>query len=618
MAADTAIVLAKTNGLVVHSPDHGVGNGHHVPDGNEAPIGDSPSESDAQETADADPEFWPFFAAAHGYEVRDGAVYLAGALVCKFVPKPIGEVVRHHDLDDETRQSRSLVMQFEMPDGQVFERRLEPCERELDRGKAIVRALPSDIARLSVTNTKHVALAAAALKAPDFFVEHVVEQSGWLPGSDQFALPGAPGVDLRRIASVPGARLLRFPSNPDEAATRQAVTELVAILESAPAEVTVPVIGAMVAAPIFDQKLRARGFITKVSGATGSGKTTLVRTAYCLVGDFFLQPGCMATWRSTTTTIEQLVHVMRHLPAFIDDYRTTDRGATETLRDVAMMVGNGVGRVRSIRRDGALGMEPALRANALVVATGEHIAEHDGGVAARILEIDARDIDFARLVSLQPDALKKLPHLYVGYIRWLALMPEETWVEAREQHRALCDTLDRTSRAVENVATLLVSLQLLLKFLEYGLRVASPQLQRYQAAMTSFENSVPELLRVQQLRIREATVEQMALSELARGIRAGEVIVRRPPGDRASPQSAPLTIGYDEEYVYLPPTETERWVSNQLRRAGVVDKPLGRRNLGAALAKREEPRQMTLDGRRTHFWVMERSRLGDEWRDLLP
>lgn len=569
------------------------------------------------EAGEGAPEFWPFPAADHDYEIRNGSVYLKGELVCDFVPRAIGEEVRHLDLDDETRVRRNLIVRFELPDGQVFERRLESPERELDRGKAILRAVPSDLARLSVVSTKQVARAAGAFKSPSFFIERVVEQTGWLPGSSHFALPATPGVDLSRIGSLPGMRLLRFPTVPDLAAARAAVSEVITIMTSAPPEVVAPVIATIAAAPLFREKLAARGFITKLSGATGAGKTTLVRTACAMLGDFHQQPGCMTTWRSTTTTLEQAVHTLRDLPVFIDDYRTNDSGATESLRNIAMMVGNGVGRVRSHRRDGELGVESALRGNSLVLATGEHIAEHDGGVAARLLELDAQDIDFRRLIAIRVDSLRRLPHLYGSYIAWLARLPPDTWLEAKEHHARVCDELGRSSRATENVATLLIGLQLLMKFLEHGVNASAVAIQQYRDVVAVFQNGLPQLVRLQELRIGESTVEQMALSELARGVRSGQVILRSVPDSGSSGPKGGLILGFDSLNLYLPPSETERWVSSELRRAGVIAKPIGRGNLGAALTERDQRRQVVLAGRRPHCWVLARARLGDEWRELV-
>jgi tRNA A37 threonylcarbamoyladenosine biosynthesis protein TsaE len=403
---------------------------------------------------------------------------------------------------------------------------------------------------------------------------------------------------------------------PDLATARAAVSEFITIMTSAPPDIVAPVIATIAAAPVFREKLQARGFITKLSGPTGAGKTTLVRSAYAMLGDFHQQPGCITTWRSTTTTLEQAVHTLRDLPVFIDDYRTNDSGATESLRNIAMMAGNGVGRVRSHRRDGELGVESALRGNSLVLATGEHIAEHDGGVAARLLELDAHDIDYRRLIGISVDGLRRLPHLYGSYVAWLALLPRDTWLEAQGHHAIACDDLGRSSRATENVATLLIGLQLFMKFLERGVSATNLAVQQYQDVVNTFQADLPQLIRLQELRIGEATIEKMALSELARGVRSGQVALRHVPDSAASGPKSGLIIGFDSQNLYLPPSETERWVSDQLRRAGVIAKPIGRGNLGSSLTERDQRRQVVLAGRRPHCWVLARVRLSDEWREL--
>jgi hypothetical protein len=330
--------------------------------------------------------------------------------VCGFVPIPLSETAVVTNIDEGAESSRRMRIEYVSPTGDRVERDVDGTT---NLGAAIVASAPRLLDRLSVSSVADVALAAEQFRDPDYSQHVELGQTGWLPDGT-FALPGDPRVRLGAISKLPGAALLGVPTAPDADAVTAGAAALLRVCASAPADVSMPVLAAIAGAPIFrsSDHLAARGFTVMLTGASGQGKTTLMRGMYSLLGEFRRPPECITTFRSTFAAIEPALFALRDLPVFIDNFRGHDAGARDTFRNIALAVGDGAPRAT---RGG--GKPHSLQPKCLVVATGEHGFDDDAAVAGRIIEVPCRDVDIGQLLDVENGAGQALPHLFGAYVR---------------------------------------------------------------------------------------------------------------------------------------------------------------------------------------------------------
>jgi hypothetical protein len=333
----------------------------------------------------------------------------------------------------------------------------------------------------------------------------------------------------------------------------------------------------------------------------------------------------VATGLSTFTSLEQALHAYRDLPVFIDDFRETDGAARETFRRLVLALGDGSGRGRTGLSAGGARITRALQLVALLLATGEQSIDDDAAIAGRIVEVTARDIDVASLLRIAPEKRHAMPHTYAAYLAFLSALPERYWFAQREAMRALALELGSSeSRAAENIATIVITLDIVTDFFNVTFAANSSITRPWQEFMAGFRQRLPEIMSEHARRVREEAIDEVVLAEIARGLCAGEIRLARLPTGRIAPPDArgKLVGAYDREKIYLQPDIITRWVSDQLLRAKRRRDALGRKTLGRALAARvgvggDFRTQRTIDGKVQWLWPVPRSGLSDVWQGLL-
>lgn len=113
--------------------------------------------------------------------------------VCGFAPMLLGELEIVNDLDDPaSTTSRSLVVRISLPDGTSTVVTV-PVEAGKNLSAAIIDAVPSALARCSVSKPNEVKQAAAAFTSASYSIRTMFKQTGWLPDGG-FVFPGSEAV----------------------------------------------------------------------------------------------------------------------------------------------------------------------------------------------------------------------------------------------------------------------------------------------------------------------------------------------------------------------------------------------------------------------------------------
>jgi len=570
-------------------------------------------------------DFSPIYQAGVGHYFADGgATYLRTAkgdeLVAEFVAVPTEERVTISDSDEPHPETSSVItMAITTPAGDAGVVQV-PIMRGKSASNAIIDALPSARARLSVRKRSHVAAAATAFTSPAYVVHTAHAQTGWLPDGS-FALPGTPEVDLSRLGRTPGLNLLCVPQQPNLELLAPGADVLLRICRSAKPDLTLPLLGTLAAAPVFRRPdmLGARAFLTLLAGPSGACKTTFLTRLFSMLGDLWRQPGCVATWRTTYATLEQFVHDLRDLPILFDNFRASDGNSQETFRELVISIGDGTGRGRTSWSSDGPRVVGASRVSGLVVASGEHGFADDAAVNGRLLELVAEGIDRDALLALMPEELATLPHLFSAFLKYLSTQSPSSWARRREWMHETAGSLTATAdaRTSEHLATVVTAL---VTFVEFITLARVPTSDAWRELAAEFFEVLPRVADVQASRVRNDRVDQIVLAEIARGLR--ERKVRLEHLGHASGGGGRLLLGaYDDTLVLLIPDVVTRWASDEVRASGRRRHAVGRKELGWALAARgggDGARvQRTFGGARHWVWTVRRASLGQDWDGLI-
>jgi hypothetical protein len=570
-----------------------------------------------------EPDFSPVFTVAHGeFTAEGGETYrdLPGKgrqQVCGFVPVVLGETVTVNDIDNMSAGNKSVDLNIRIAtpdsDANVV---VVPVRTGRTLSGAIVDAVPSGLARLAVGRPADVGPAARAFTSPAFFRRTIFAQTGWLPDGS-FGFPGSAAVSLDRLGISQGIALLDVPEEPDLALASHGGIVLSRLCSMAPTSVTVLVLATILAGPLF-RRAGARAFLVLLAGSSQAAKTPLISRFYSLLGRFYEQPGCIATWTTTPTTIEAYLHGLRDLPVLIDNYRAQDGSARETFRKTVIALGDGAGRARSAWTQGGMQVVGASDPRSLVLATGEHGYEDDAAVNGRMIQLAAQDIDRRALLRVQTTDLTSLPHLFSAFVAFLRAQPPEQWLRWHSEMLVLSEKLtdQAEARTSEHLATLITTFDVFLEFIE---AVFPEQRGMWGPIAEVFGREVPDIAETQASRVRDDQLDRVVLREIARGVRQGkaylEPIGAAPP---AQPKGEWLG-GFDGTFIFLVADLTAKWANEQLgsRRGARV----GRTTLGEALRGRcggdGVRRQVSIGGRRLWVWPIRRQGLDDAWDGLL-
>lgn len=564
------------------------------------------------------------------FRLRRAGAKVRKELIAAFAVRLQMDVTVYGDRDGPNEPTRILVLRYQWRDAEGSSRdavvELE-APRTADFGRLIARSIPDAMAGLSVRSNRQLSAAIAALTPFTFFPVERFRQTGWR-GDSTFSLPldEADTIDDLELGHLrsPGARLLGLPGMVDIDRARSGASTWLTIARAASVATAGTVFGTMLAAPMArqEQHLGARGFTTLIVAPTGTGKTTFASRAYAVMGRFDRLPNTLESWASAAAAIEATCHTMRDLPVLVDDYRDLDGASRETFRTIAMAVGNGTSRGR--REPGAqskLHVGAAARPKCLLIGTAETAPEGDAGEAARVLVVSGHNFDVESLLAIDADSLADLPHLYRAFIEWLGRQDEGFWQALRDERAAFRVGLraaDR-GRVAENLSSVASALVAFIEFLRQ-LEAEDALMDGWRALFDAYCANLPALARQQTARVSEETIDGLFLSELARGIRTGEIALPH-VGQSAWRPKGPLIVGYyDGHLVYVRPAIAADWVSRQLLTARRRKLPITPKAVAQALGRRGgrtgEKTQRIFGGNREKFRIVERAHLDESWDGL--
>jgi len=270
---------------------------------------------------------------------------------------------------------------------------------------------------------------AIQLLSPDVVRRREYAHSGWRQIDDAWMYlhaGGAIGADgmaddvIVRLGG-PLARLV-LPHPPTDDDLRQAVRASLAVLDVAPDQITVPLLGAVYRAPL--NAVRAADMAVHLAGPTGVMKSELAALAMQHYGAGFDRTHLPAQWASTANALERLAFEAKDALIVVDDF--APHGSQQdinrlhaTADRVIRGAGNGAGRGR-MYADGRL--RPDFPPRCMILSTGEDVP-HGQSLRARlaIVEVSPGDVDRKVLTPLQRDAAVGIfAWAMAGYVRWLA------------------------------------------------------------------------------------------------------------------------------------------------------------------------------------------------------
>jgi len=553
-------------------------------------------------------------------------------LVAAFVVNPVFEIAVYCDRDAPSDPSRIVTVCYEWRDAQEIGRRafIEiAVPRTADFGRLLARHAPDVIGHLSVRSATQLATAVAALSPFTFVQFNRFRQTGWRTDGT-FAFPlaeddEANDVDLRHLGAA-GASLLGFPPTADAARALDGAATWLRIAHAAPVATAGTVLGTILAAPMYrrEDHLGARGLMTLIVAPTGEGKTTFASRAYSVVGRFHRPPQTLESWTSTGAALESVCHAVRDLPALIDDYRDLDGSSRDTFRTVTMAVGNAAARGRArVGTHGELRVAAPLPPRCLIVGTAETAPEGDAGEAARILVVGADGVDVADLLALASVDLATLPHLYMQFIEWLGGRDTAFWSALRDERRATQLALagDQSGRVAENLSLVYCSWLAFLDFVRQAFATVPAIVDGWAMFVDAYAAALPEIARAQSARVSDETLDGLFLNELARGIRAGDIIVPHVGQGQWRPSGPPIVGYYDDHHVYLRTELAADWASRRLQSARRRKTPLSAKALVQALLRRGGTTgtkvHRKIGASREKYRLVERAHLGEGWYGLL-
>ncbi len=214
----------------------------------------------------------------------------------------------------------------------------------------------------------------------------------------------------------------RLPPPPEGEALREAVrTAMMGFLEVAPDPISIPILAAVVRAPLCHIAPPANSM--HLVGPTHAGKTTITALAASFYGCDPRPLHLAASWQSTANAIGRLGHAAKDVLLPIDDYApaTNQRDAARQASDAANVfrsAGNQQGRQR-LRSDISFNTTYIVRG--FIISTGED-TPFGQSLRARLLtiEMEPTSLDWAAVTEAQEPSQAATRALAMsGYIRWL-------------------------------------------------------------------------------------------------------------------------------------------------------------------------------------------------------
>lgn len=373
------------------------------------------------------------------------------------------------------------------------------------------------------------------------FANGFVDRTGWQPASS----------DTASRAHLP-AQLERYRlSPPTDASIPDGLVLLDDLLALAPSAVLVPLIGAVLLAPLL-RVLESPAPMVHICGPTGTRKTAICCCALSLFGDFARAGQPTDTWTSTSNSVQKRGWHLKDAPMVLDDYKV--KNVKE--RDVTFLLQNYGDNMARGRLDAEANVRSAYPIRGVLISSGEDQPEGEASTLARILTVDiARGaVNLPKLTTLQTQAAY-LHALTAAYLQWLA--GQDAAAEVNDTHlsvrNAILTKLEQTEhatnpgRVASNVATLYVAWDRFCTFLVAGGHWPA---DRADAWRTMCKRELVTLAKRQLALTTNERYSQLFLESLRALIASGKVLIQSSNTGTALPGQTP--VGYaNGDGVYL-------------------------------------------------------------------
>jgi hypothetical protein len=425
--------------------------------------------------SDEDEDTWPYFIHEGGLWMhrtgRDGSPQTP-QLLTNFTACIVAET----DIDsgDEVEQAYTITATCGKRTRQV-----DMARKEFESEGALARIVAALGARARVNPQANVRYVMDAFKALSrdiaehtmhtytgwcgqgfLFENGYVDRTGWHPATST----NAPRAHVPK-------RLERYALNPPaDAQMKDALYVFDELLDLAPTSVIVPLVGAVLLAPV-QYVLDAAAPLVHLHAPTGSHKTAFTCAVLSLFGSF-MPDHPTDTWASTPNSIQRLGWHLKDTVMLLDDYKKA-QVKPEKVTQLVQNYGDGIGK-------GRLNSNSELRATypirGVIISSGEDQPEGEASTLARILSVDLAKghVHLGRLTRLQDSDGPYLHLLTIDYLQWV-LEQGDMGEEPRDLHHMtrsavlakLKDVEHATNpgRVASNVAMLAVAWVLFCRFL---------------------------------------------------------------------------------------------------------------------------------------------------------
>lgn len=256
---------------------------------------------------------------------------------------------------------------------------------------------------------------------------HVYAHTGWrqLPGGWGYLTASgamtASGLDASVTVDIGPLSGFSLPDVPDLPALREAILASLAILEIAPDQVTVPLLGAVYRAPV-PLPADCSGWLY---GKSGTFKTNLTALGQQHYGPTMREGALPGNWTSTANTLEEQAFQLDGALFVVDDY-SPDASRFEAQKRAAaadrLMRGAANHSARGrMRPDGTL--RPPKPVRAQVLTSAEDLPPAGVSLRARVMisEVGKGAVNLTRLTAAQAAADDgTLAMAMAGYVKHLA------------------------------------------------------------------------------------------------------------------------------------------------------------------------------------------------------
>lgn len=397
-------------------------------------------------------------------------------------------------------------------------------------------------------------------------IEHVYTHTGWVKLESGWAFLHAGGAingSARVDLSAPALERYLLPSDA-KFTEEEAMNTALALVDVAPAEVTVPLFSAMFRTVLASQI--PLNVTIWLDAPTGNLKTTLASLFLCLFGEFDVTHS-PANWSSTINALEHQAFLLQDLPLLVDEYvPTSARDVRELEAKAARLIrsqGNLTGRGRM---DSNLRQRLSFSPRGLIISTGEGRPPGES-IAARCIVLEPRraNVNLAELTRAQERA-EQLPYAMSGYMRWLAPQLDKLRPELLKMQREGRLKLHRDAahlRVPETVSSIGIGAELALRYAIASKAINKKQADEYRKR---FDEALSNTVVAHAERVREENPARRFLRVLVAALDSGQALMWHKDSDKFPPMDV---VGwYDDEFLYLIPEVAQKIVAEFCQRQG--------------------------------------------------